>query len=204
MMLINIVQRDLILSGDFDAETLVKIPDTLFLLSNSDEISTGNLANTLGAHSNTINKILSSLVDTEILFEVKPYGQPYKQIRKSAKFLFISPNLRAGLLNGFIGSNLRGKLLEDYMSLIFEKEFRGSAEFYYDYGKGGADFVMRFLDKTEIVIEVGFGKEETSQVEKTMAKTENRGKYGLVIGSKELELVDNKIVKLPLNYFLLM
>ncbi len=31
---------------------------------------------------------------------------------------------------------------------------------------------------------------------------QNRAKYGIVIGSKELELVNN-IVKIPLNYFLL-
>ena len=74
----------------------------------------------------------------------------------------------------------------------------------FDYAKGGADFVLRFFDKSEIVIEVGFGKEEVKQVEKTMLKTKDRAKYGLVVGSKNLELVDNKIVKIPLNYFLLM
>ena len=204
MILTNIVQKDLILSGDFDAETLVKIPDTLFLLANSDEISTGNLANTLSLHSNTINKILTALVDTEILFELKPYGQPYKQIRKSSKFLFISPNIRAGLLNGFLSIDIKGKLLEDYLALIFEKEFKGLAEVYYDYGKGGADFILRFLDRTEIVIEVGFGKEAIKQVEKTMSKTQNRAKYGIVIGAEQLDIINENIVKIPLNYFLLM
>lgn len=202
MVLINIVQKDLILGGDFDAETLVKIPDTLFLLASSDEISLGNLSATLNIHLNTLNKILSSLVDAEILFEVKPYGQPYKQIKKSTKFLFTSPNLRAGLLNGFLGVDTKGKLLEDYMSSFFEKEFGGLADFFYDYAKGGADFILRFSNKKEIVIEVGFNKETTIQVEKTLLKTQNRSKYGLVIGSKKLELVDN-IVKIPLNYFLL-
>ncbi len=204
MILVNITQRDLILSGDFDAETLVKIPDALFLLANSDEISTGKLADTLKLHSNTVNKILSALVDAEILVEAKPYGQPYKQIKKSSKYLFMGSNIRAGLLSGVFSVDLKGKLLEDYFALIFTKELYRQAKLYYDYGKGGADFVVRFLDNSEIVIEVGFGKEETNQVEKTLKTTKGRAKYGLIIGSENLELVNDNIVKIPLDYFLLM
>lgn len=204
MVLVNIIQRDLILSGDFDAETLVKIPDTLFLLANSDEISTGNLADTLKLHSNTINKILKSLVDAEILYAIKPYGQPYAQIKKSPKYLFVSSAIRSGLLDGIFSSGNKGKLLEDYMALVFAKELYGKAKVFYDYGKGGADFVVRFSDNSEIVMEVGFGKNETRQVENTMKKTAGRAKYGLVIGSDNLELANNTIVKIPLDYFLLM
>ena len=204
MILVNIIQRDLILSGDFDAETLVKIPDALFLLANSDEISTGNLADTLKLHSNTINKILKSLVDAEILYEIKPYGQPYAQIKKSSKYLFISSAIRSGLLNGIFSSGNKGKLLEDYMALVFVKELYGKVKIFYDYGKGGADFVVRFSDNSEIVIEVGFGKNDTKQVENTMKKTSGRAKYGLVIGSDNFELVGDNIVKIPLDYFLMM
>ena len=191
------------MSGDFDAETLVKIPDVLFLLANSDEVSSGKLADTLKFHSNTINKILSALVDAEILFEVKPYGQPYKQIKKSSKYLFMGSNIRAGLLSGVLGTDIKGKLLEDYFALIFAKEFFDQAKLHYDYGKGGADFVVRFFDNSEIVVEVGFGKEEIKQVQKTLKTTKGRAKYGLVIGSEKLELINGDIVKVPLDYFLL-
>jgi DNA-binding Lrp family transcriptional regulator len=203
MILINIVQKDLIISGDFDAETLVRIPDLLFLLANSDEISVGKLASILSFSPNTANKILDSLVKAEIIFELKPYGQPYVQVRKSSKFLFMSSNIRAGLLNGFISREIKGKFLEDYMALIFEKEFKDKGIVLFDYAKGGADFVLRFFDKSEIVIEVGLGKETVKQVNRTLIKTKGRGKYGLIIGSGELELQDN-IVKIPLDYFLLM
>jgi len=204
MVLINIVQKDLILSGDFDAETLIKVPNLLFLLANSDEVSVGKLSQNLGLSTGTLNKVLDSLVKAEILFELKPYGQPQVQVRKSSKFLFISPNIRAGLLDGFISESIKGKFLEDYMALIFEKEFKNKGIVLFDYGKGGADFVLRFFNNTEIVIEVGFGKEEVSQVEMTMKKTKDRAKYGVVIGSQKLELVNNNIVKIPLDYFLLM
>jgi hypothetical protein len=204
MVLVNIIQRDLILSGDFDAETLVKIPNALFLLANSDEISSGKLADTLKLHSNTINKILSAMVDAEIILEVKPYARPYKQVKKSSKYLFMGSNIRAGLLSGVLSADIKGKLLEDYFALIFAKEFFGQAKLHYDYGKGGADFIIRFFDNSEIVVEVGFGKEEINQVQKTLKTAKGRAKYGLVIGSEKLELVDNNIVKVPLDYFLLM
>ncbi len=204
MVLVNIIQRDLILSGDFDAETLVKIPDVLFLLANSDEVSTGHLADTLKLHSNTINKILKSLVDAEMLYEIKPYGQPYAQIKKSHKYLFISSAIRSGLLDGIFSSGNKGKLLEDYMALVFAKELYGKAKVFYDYSKGGADFIVRFNDGLEVVIEVGFGKNDIAQVEKTLKKTNGRAKYGLVIGGDALELANENIVKIPLNYFLLM
>ncbi len=202
MILVNIVQKDLILFGDFDSETLVKIPDALFLLANSDEVSLSNLSSSLNMHPNTLNKVLSLLVEAEILYKLKPYGQPYKQIKKSAKFLFTSPNLRAGLLNGFIRIDAKGKLLEDYVLSILEQELHNSADFFYDYAKGGADFIVRFKDRREIVIEVGFGKEKLLQVEKTLTKTKKRANYGLIIGSHELSL-SNNLVKIPLNYFLL-
>ncbi|HHH12391.1 MAG TPA: ATP-binding protein, partial [Candidatus Moranbacteria bacterium] len=203
MILVNIIQRDLVLSGNFDAETLVKIPDILFLLANSDEVSTGNLANTLKLHSNTVNKILKSLVDAEILYEINPYGQPYKRIRKSAKYLFVGPAVRSGLLSGVFAADIKGKLPEDCAALIFTTDLYEKANVFYDYGKGGADFILRFSDNSEVVLEIGLGKGEITQVEKTLKKTAGRARYGLVIGAQELELVGEKIVKIPLEYFLL-
>lgn len=203
MILTNIIQKDLILSGDFDSETLVKIPDALFLLANSSEISVGTLCSTLKLNNATIQKILKALSDAELVFEVLPYGQPYKQVKKSSKYLFLSPNIRAGLLGGIIGTDLKGALLEDYCAFIFAKEFSSDTRIYYDYAKGGADFILRFNQGSEIVVEVGFNKKQIEQVKKTMEKTSGRSKYGLIIGGEELDLVNGNIVKIPLNYFFL-
>ena len=90
------------------------------------------------------------------------------------------------------------------MALVFAKDIYGKAEIFYDYGKSGADFIVRFPDNSEIVIEVGFEKDKINQVENTIKKTNGRAKYGLIIGSDNLELVGNNIVKIPLDYFLLM
>jgi hypothetical protein len=51
------------------------------------------------------------------------------------------------------------------------------------------------------VIEIGFHKEDTTQVETTQKKV--KGKYGIVFGSKKLQLTDESIVKVPLEYLLL-
>ena len=204
MILTNIVQKDLLNISGFSSETLVKIPNLLYLLASSDEISTGKLGSALNLDAHTLNKILDALTRTEILFEVLPYGRPYSQVKKSSKYLFITSNIRMGLLDGIFNVDIKGKLLEDYCALIFAKELTDKAKIHYDYASGGADFIARFKDNREIVIEVGFGKEKINQVENTLKKTEGRGIYGLVIGSEKLELVNENIVKIPLEYFLLM
>ena len=60
-----------------------------------------------------------------------------------------------------------------------------------------------FFYNSDLVIEVGFGKEKTTQVEAIM-KNRHRVKYRLVIGSQNIRLMDDMIVKIPLNYFLSM
>lgn len=203
MLLVNIAQKDLIALGDFDAETLVKIPDLLYLLASSDEITTGKLSTTLKINERTLAKALRALLRAEIIFETLPYGRPYSQVKKSSKYLFIAPSIRTSLLSGIVPTGLVGKTLEDYAALIFSKELSRDAKIFYDYSSGGADFIVRFRDGREIVLEVGFGKEKIKQVAGTLEKTEGRGKYGLIIGSDRLELMDDTVVKIPLEYFLL-
>ena len=202
VILTNIIQKDLILMEDFSGETLAKIVDLLYLLANSDNISIKNLSNTLNLHSFTVTKILRALAKAEIIYPILPYGRPYAQIKKSPKYLFLSPNIRSSLITRLSAPTKHGTLLEDYVSLFFVKELQNKAKIFYDYSQGGADFIIRFHDLQEIVIEVGFGKENLNQVITTLNKTSGRAKYGLVIGSRRLELKEN-VVKIPLNYFLL-
>ncbi|NIA18361.1 MAG: hypothetical protein GWO79_00570, partial [Actinobacteria bacterium] len=189
--------------GDFDAETLVKIPNLLYLLASSDEVTTGKLSSTLKMNERTLSKILDALLRAEIIFEISPYGRPYSQVKKSSKYLFISPSIRTSLLGGIIPFGLAGKQLEDYLALLFAKELSKDARFFYDYSSGGADFIVRLKDETEVVLEVGLNKEKVQQVAHTLKKTEGRGKFGLVVGSDKLELINENIVKIPLEYLLL-
>ena len=61
-------------------------------------------------------------------------------------------------------------------------------------------FILTLNNNENIVIEVGFSKEEIKQVENTLKKV--NGIYGIIFGSKNLEIVNDKIVKVPLPFLL--
>ena len=75
-----------------------------------------------------------------------------------------------------------------------------SSPIFYDSAAGGADFVLS-LPERRIAIEVGYGKKPTGQAESTLKKI--GGKYGLVVCNSELA-IEGQVVKVPLEYFLLM
>jgi hypothetical protein len=72
---------------------------------------------------------------------------------------------------------------------------------YFDSAEGSADYIVKRPDRTKITIEVSASKEEINQIPSTMKKSASA--YGLLIGSKEISLVENNIVKLPIKYLLL-
>jgi predicted AAA+ superfamily ATPase len=200
----GIITKDIITLRKFKAETISKINELLYLIANSDLISYEKLLNTLRIDNiRTLTALLDVLTMSGILVKVKTYGQAYGSTRKTPKFLFITPSLRSAILSNSYPSGLEGKKIEDYFALIFEKELKKELAYNlsYDIAEGGADFVLTLNDRSNIVIELGFNKEETDQVEFTMKKVKSR--YGLVFGSTQLELVKDNIVKIPLRFLLL-
>jgi len=154
----------------------------------------------------TLENLIEILIMAGLLVKIKTYGQAYGSTRKTPKFLFISPSLRSAILNNIYLSGIEGKKLEDYFALIFQKDIKsnpilGTTKLSYDIAEGGADFILTLKDRSNIVIEVGFNKEEIKQVKFTMKKVKSR--YGLVFGSNELELINNSIVKIPLRFLML-
>lgn len=204
----GIITKDIITLKKFKTETVSKINDLLYLLANSDLISYEKLLNSLRIDNiRTLNSLLEVLVMSGVLVKVKTYGTTYGITRKTPKYLFITPSLRSAILDNNFPIGIEGKKLEDYFALIFEKDIKkevtfGAPRISYDIAEGGADFVLTLQDRSNIVIELGFNKEETKQVEKTAKKVKNC-KYGLVFGSSDLELVDNFIVKVPLRFLML-
>jgi len=198
----GIITKDIITLKKFKTETISKINDLLYLLANSDLISYEKLLNALHIDNiRTLIALLDALVLSGILIKVKSYGRSYGTTRKTPKYLFISPSIRSVILDNVFPSGVEGKKLEDYFALIFEKDLKKiSYGLFYDFAKGGADFVLTLNDRSNIIIEVGFNKEETKQVELTMKKVKSR--YGLVFGSSKLELINNSIVKVPLRFLL--
>ncbi|MEW6040600.1 MAG: AAA family ATPase [Elusimicrobiota bacterium] len=203
----GVITKDVITLRTFKTGTVSKVNDLLYLLANSDLISFDKLQKSLRIENiRTLSALLDVLVMSGILLKIKSYGQTYGTTRKTPKYLFITPSLRSAILDNAFPSGIEGKKIEDYFALIFQRDIKrreifGPLKLSYDVAEGGADFVLTLKDRSNIVIEVGFNKEETKQVENTMKKVKSR--YGLVFGSSSLELVNNSIVKIPLKFLLL-
>lgn len=202
----GIIAKDIISLQKFKTQTIAKVGDLLYLLAQSDLISYSKLKEALKIERvETLESLIEVLVMGGVLVKIKTYGKTYGSTRKTPKLLFVTPSLRSAVLNNIYLSGIEGKKLEDYFSLIYLKDLKSHSKYAvnlsYDLAEGGADFVLTLKDRSNIVIEVGFNKEEIKQVENTLKKT--GGKYGLVFGSSELELVGDSIVKVPLRFLLL-
>lgn len=203
----RVVERDLPELGKFDSATLAMIKNILLMVAGSSEVSLTSLAKVLqGISLVTLSNVLDSLEKAEMLIRVYPYGSTYKKVRKPSKYHFMTPAVRHALLTIVEGENAflsnKGKYMEDVIALILYREFsqKLSSPILYDSATGGADFVLS-LPERKIAIEVGYGKKRTGQAEATLEKI--GGQYGLVVCNSEL-LKEDKVVKVPLEYFLLM
>lgn len=200
----NIIIKDVITLKKFTTPTIAKINTLLYLLANSDLISYEKLRCSLKIPEfRTLDSLIEVLIMSGILIKIKSYGKTYGSARKTPKLLFIAPSLRAAVLDNNFLTGIEGKKLEDYFALIYTKDLKNklAIDLAYDIAKGGADFVLTMKDRSRITIEVGFNKKEIYQVVNTQKKI--NGKYGIVFGSKNLELRNDSIVKIPLKYLLL-
>ncbi len=107
--------------------------------------------------------------------------------------------------NEQIFASQRGRLMEDIVAMTLYREFvtnsRGALN--YDSSKAGADFILTVSEKNIIPIEVGVGDKAGTQVKNTMKKV-GSAKYGIVFCKNALTLVEqDNIVKVPLDFFLL-
>ncbi len=208
----KLITKDLLEMKRFGSETISKIRDLLYLIASSDSTDIDKLCRTLKLDYRPVRGVLDALVQSGVLVEVKSYGQKFVRVRKPIKFLFVSPSLRISILNGILPPEVKGKILEDYLALVFIKDFQkkgrqyGGVEIMYDSSSGGADFVLRVGRDKKVIIEVGFEKEEKGikQIEHS-GKTIGGYDYGIVVNQKgDLELVEDKIIKMPLKFWLAM
>lgn len=210
-LLDKIIQKDIENLNAFDPPTLHGMKRLLLLLAEAgDTISVNKLLNLTGMNSSqTIHRVLSTLEQAALIIRILPVGSKTTQSKKPSKFLFLSSSIRMALL-GLVGKEATyetrmGKLLEDIAGLVFYRILgvTGAAELCYDPEQGGADFVLQILNSRQIVVEIGSGAKEKTQVLKTMKKY--GADHGLVIGHHPLAL-DQKdsILRLPLDYFYLL
>ncbi len=210
LLLDKVINQDVQSLGRFDTKTLIYIKRLLFLLAESDVVSIQKLAITLETSVNTVSNILEVLEQAELLIRVMPYGSNSKKVRKPSRYQFMSSAMRSAFLsvagNVQIFAGQKGRLMEDIVAMTLYREFvansRGALN--YDSAKAGADFILTIADKNIIPIEVGMGEKLGTQVRNTMKKVRS-AKYGVVICKNSLSLLeDANVVKVPLDYFLLM
>lgn len=209
LLLDKVINQDVQSLGRFDAKTLSYIKRVLFLLAESDMVSLQKLSTTLETSVNTVSNILEVLEQAELLIRVMPYGSNTKKVRKPSKYHFMSSAMRSAFLsvagNEQIFAGQRGRLMEDIVAMTLYREFvassRGSLN--YDSVKSGADFILTIAEKNIIPVEVGMGEKTGMQVRNTMKKI-GSAKYGVVICRNALALLeDANVVKVPLDFFLL-
>lgn len=203
----RIINSDVARTGQFNSETISKIPSILYATADMDQVSYAKLAGIFDISRPKIMEIFSALESTETLIRIYPHGSHLNQIKKPSKYLFASPAFRSMYYN-FIGNviskeNYMGKLLEDtigmYLSRFLFKKINTSLT--YDNAQGGADFILGFA-KDKIIIEVGMGDKGIGQVVQTASKV--GAKYGLVISKNGLNFFEEEnIIQVPLKYFLL-
>jgi hypothetical protein len=203
----RIINSDVARTGQFNSETISKIPSILYATADIDQVSYIKLSEIFNISRPKIMEIFNALEQTETLIRVYPHGSHLNQVKKPSKYLFASPAFRSMYYN-FIGNviskeNYSGKLLEDtigmYLSRFLFKKINTSLT--YDNAQGGADFILGFA-KEKIIIEVGMGNKGISQVVQTASKV--KAKYGLVISKNGLNIFEKEnVVQIPLKYFLL-
>ena len=209
LLLDKVINQDVQSLGRFDTKTLSHIKRVLFLMAESDVVSVQNLSKMLETSVSTITNILEVLEHAELLIRVMPYGSNSKKVRKPSRYQFMSSAMRSAFLsvagNEQIFASQRGRLMEDIVAMTLYREFvansRGSLN--YDSSKAGADFILTIAEKNIVPIEVGVGDKAGTQVKNTMKKVSS-AKYGIVFCKNALTLVEqDNIVKVPLDYFLL-
>ncbi len=185
----RIVYRDLKEVRSFDASTLDSAMRLLFVLANpkGERFSYERLSKTLGVSKGTVMELVRAFVRSNLLIEIPPAGSMAKKVRKSPKLKFLSPSMRASILHKFERVD-EAALLED--AVAFYLHSAGRLE--YEPGKGGADFLL-IRNGKRYVIEVGLGKDDRSQVRRSMKRL--KAEKGIVIG-KEFEVGDD-ILMMP-------
>jgi len=208
LMLDKVTTKDLLEFGRFDQDTLLAMKRLLFLMAESDTMSSYQLERTLGIKRLTVQNMLDTLEKTELLIRVPAYGSNMTVAKKPSKYLFMSPAIRMSFLrmtgNQATFQTRKGRLLEDLIGAHLYREFvsRGAGQIRHDAEQGGADFILQIADRRQIALEVGIGKKDDRQLLQTMKKISCA--YGITFSSGSLSWDEEKsTLRVPLDYFFL-
>ena len=171
-------------------------------------LSINKLSRDIGASRTNIIDLLNILEKTHLIFHVKPYGGASKMIRSPRKYYFLSPSINASI-NFTLGKynpdnrDYLGVLAETYVASSFFRLRNTISKpngIFSPSGKGMSDFVITGVGGKKVAVEVGIGKKNERQVNKTMKKYDCE--QAIVISSStDLIKKDGDIIYLPLTTF---
>ena len=98
-------------------------PRLLLWLANAEQVSLNKISKGLGLNFRTLQTMLETLANSEILLPIQPFGASFGKATKPAKYLFKCPAIRQSLCALKTRSEfnrLRGHLLEDINRILFE------------------------------------------------------------------------------------
>lgn len=204
----RILGSDVTKIGQFNADTVARIPQILYSVADSEMVSLNSLSNALNIPRPTLTRIFDALEQAEVLYRLEPLGSHTAQVRLADKYLFTTPAIRAMYftLTGSTRASqqVMGHLLEDTVGLYLRKLFGEKSlttSINYSPRQGTADFVVKNR-QTTYVIEVGYGKKSWRQIEATDKAPDNR--IGILLANDELALNEEKnIVTIPIREFIL-
>ncbi len=184
----------------YEHNEIRKIQRFLIMLALSDEINKEKISQSLGVKVERIDKIIESLIKSELLLRFSTYGGVKTRMKKE-KLFFISPTIRYAIIKQLFSKTekFHSKLYEDITALYLKKLFNGLVLYGGTGKEKSPDFIIE-IDNKIIPIEVGTGKKDLSQLDSIKDK-----KYGLLINFNSDKLQrNNDNVAIPLKWFLLM
>lgn len=204
----RVINADLTSIRSFDHETVDKIKKIIVYISDKDVVAIKKMGDLIGMHAITATNVMDALAKAELVIKIPPIGSSTTKVRKPAKYLFMSSNIRAALVKLFSikvdAEELKGNLLEDFSALHYYREFvgRGRGILTYDTTEGRADFILDIVSGNRLAIEIG---SKSKGIVQAMRTVENRNcNYGLVINERRLSIDgDEKIVSVPHKFFFL-
>jgi len=205
-MIERIIEKDIFSLKSFNTNTRSTISQIITYLALQDPGGTSDikLATILAKSKKSIREILNTLEKTHLIFSVKPFGGPGKQVRKPWKYFFLSPSINTSIRYRFgkYRKNDRkflGLLAENYVASFFFKIKETENYYlniYYDPSENGVDFLLETIDNI-IPVEVSIGKKDKKQI--TKAINQYKSNYGIIISNTTERIKKKKnILYIPL------
>lgn len=205
----RIIERDLAGIVPMDEATKSKVYRLIHTLALSDRSSLESLSRDLELSKPTLIAVVAALERAGLLLRVRPFGSQATRNRKTSKYAFMAPSMRAAhfwdAARPLDDHRVLGPLLEDAVaSGLHMRGWTGPrVQVDYDYHDGGADLLVGNGFDPPIAIGVGYGSKDEMQIKNTAERHKIR--YGITISERQLSLSeDGNVIRLPKDMALML